>query len=388
MKTRRFDFNFRPLQIDISILVDSSVPEKQNYDADTDEYTPDYTLAPLAILPAVSILDKDEVLSAGRINQHLANIKWYEIIGGVSTLITSTNTNYEITTTGGQAGRILVKKNAQPNNPITLEFYAEYVDSRTSQLHVIRGSKMITCNNSTVCMPQLLLDAADQTIYNPLNDAATQTVHASLRLGTNECPAANRAFVWEKFREDNTWTTVGTDTVQDYDVTVSSDGTSCTVNRSLMGAELYLRCRAKYDANGNPAGVTLTDASPCKVIAFVRRLPKFEYDFTGVPVNIPAGLLYIYPVAVIMDANGVIDNTEAEKELLSLWYFATNKASGTLSYSLAAHGATPTIPTTLMSASYGGVLGIEAKDRGYIGAWEDSDGAVFEDGDGNLLLIQ
>lgn len=388
MKTRRFDFNFRPLQIDISISVDSSVPEKQNYNADTDEYTPDYTLAPLAILPSVSILDKDEILSAGRINQHLANIKWYEIIGGVSTLIASTNTSYEITATGGQAGRILVKKNAQPNNPITLEFYAEYLDSRTNQLHIIRGSKMITCNNSTLCVPQLLLDAADQTIYNPLNDETTQTVHASLRLGADECPTANRAFVWEKFREDNTWTVVGSDTVLDYDVTVSSDGTSCTVNRSLMGAELYLRCRAKYDANGNPASVTLTDASPCKVIAFVRRLPKFEYDFSGVPVNIPAGLLYIYPTAVIMDANGVIDNTKAEKELLPLWYFATNKASGTLSYSLAAHGATPTIPTKLMSASYGGVLGIEAKDRGYIGAWEDSDGAVFEDGDGNLLLIQ
>lgn len=387
MKTRRFDFNFRPLQIDISILVDSSVPEKQNYGSDTGEYTPDYTLTPLAIQPVVSILDKDAVLSAGSVNQQLANIKWYEIIDGVSTLITSTNTDYEITAAGGQAGRILVKKNAQPKNPVTLEFYAEYIDSRTNQLHIIRGSKMITCSLSA-SVPELRLDAADQTLYNPLKDPDQQTVTASLRVGAGECPAANRAFVWEKFREDNTWTAIGTDTALDYDVAVSDDGASCTVNRSLMGAELYLRCRAKYDANGNPAGVTLTDASPCKVIAFVRRLPKFEYDFTGVPVNIPAGLLYIYPVAVIMDANGVIDNTEAEKELLPLWYFATNKASGMLSYSLAAHGATPTIPTAQMSASYGGVLGIEAKDRGYIGAWEDSDGAVFEDGDGNILLIQ
>ena len=41
MKTRRFDFNFRPLQLNITISVDGSVPDRQNYNADTDEYTPD-----------------------------------------------------------------------------------------------------------------------------------------------------------------------------------------------------------------------------------------------------------------------------------------------------------------------------------------------------------
>ena len=49
MKTRRFDFNFRPLQINTGFAVDGSVPNKQNYDADTGTYTPDYTLTPLII---------------------------------------------------------------------------------------------------------------------------------------------------------------------------------------------------------------------------------------------------------------------------------------------------------------------------------------------------
>ncbi len=387
MKTRRFDFNFRPLQINIGFAVDGSVPNKQNYDADTNTYTPDYTLTPLIIQPQVSCMDKDEYLAAGSINHQLANVKWYEIVGGVSTLIESTNTNYEVIASGGQAGRIKVKKNAQPKVPITLEFHAEFSDPRTGQLHTIVRTFSVTCGNSTMFAPQLILDAADQTIYNPLTDSDTQTVHASLRLGVNECATANRIFVWEIYRADsNTWTEVGTDTTLDYDVTVAADGASCTVNRSLMGTELYLRCRAKYDMGGNPSSVALTDASPCKIVSFIRRIPKFEYDVTGVPVNIPVGILAVAPEASIWDATGAIQNPE--KELLPLWYIATNKASGTLSYTQVAHGLKPTIPTTAMSLSYGAVIGLDVKDVGPLCAFEDSDGAVFEDADGNVILIK
>ena len=38
MKTKRFDFNFKPLQLDISLTTGSSVPDSQNYDADTNEW--------------------------------------------------------------------------------------------------------------------------------------------------------------------------------------------------------------------------------------------------------------------------------------------------------------------------------------------------------------
>lgn len=386
MKTRRFDFNFRPLQINVGISIDGSVPDKQNYDADTGEYTPDYTITPLIIQPTISRMDKDEFLTAGSINRYLANVKWYEIIGGVRTLIESTNTKYEITTSGGNAGRIKVKKNAQPKVPITLEFFAEYTDTRTNQIHTIQTTYLIVCGSATKAIPQLFLDAADQTIYNPLIDPDKQTIHASLRLGLTECPAANRVFVWEIFRDDNTWTAVGADTSLDYDVEVSADGTSCTVDRSLMGTELHLRCRAKYSSSGNASGVTLNDAAPCKVAAFVRRLPKYEFDITELPTNIPPDILEIVPKAAIWDTNGAIHNPE--RVLLPLWFIATNKASGTLSYTQIAHGLTPVLPTKAMSEIYGGVVGLDVKDTGPLCAFEDTDGALFEDSDGNVILIQ
>lgn len=385
MKTRRFDFNFRPLQLNITISVDGSVPDRQNYNADTDEYTPDYTLTPLILQPQVSRLDKDEIVAPGNVNSLLANVKWYEIVGGTRTLIEAANTDYEITTSGGQAGRIKVKKNAQPDIPITLEFYAEYVDSRTGQVSVIHATHIVKCGNATAYMPDLVLDAADQTIYNPINDPDTQAVHASLRTGAAECATANRQFVWEVLRANGTFTTLGSDN-SDYWASVSSDGTTCTVNRKLMGSGQIVRCRAKYDPDGNPGGVTLTDAAPQAIVAFVRRIPKFEYDY-ALPVNIPAGLLQMYPEIYIWDVNGPIDNPEAV--LLPIWYIGTNQASGTpSSYAQVSHGYNPVIPTSYLSALYGAVVGLDVKDPGPLVPWADADGKVFKDADGKIFLIK
>ena len=387
MKKKRFDFNFKPLQLDMSFAVEGSVPEKQNYDADAQEYTPDYTVTPVTIQPNISRMDKDGILLAGRINQYLANVKWYEIISGTTTLINGGNTSYEVTNSGDNAGRIKVKKNAATGAPITLQFYAEYVDSRTNQLYIIQGVRQIFCNNSTVYQPVLSINAADTTIYNPLIDADTQIITASLKLGADECPAAKRIFVWEKWNPNDTvWAVVGAETTLDYDVIVSEDGSSCTVNRNLIGADLYLRCRAKYDINGSPGGVTLNDASPCKVIAFVRRLSKFEFDYFGVPTNIPGDILAVSPTAKIWNTNG--DITNPERELLPLWYIATNKASGSLSYALVAQGMNPVILTTALSPLYGAVIGLDVVDRGPWAAIEDNaDGKVFEDGVGIVLII-
>ncbi len=383
MRTRRFDFNWKPLQLQISFSVAGSVPDKQNYSTDTQEYTPDYTLTPLIIQPVVSILDKDEVLAAGRINQALTNIRWYENIDGTQKLIDSNSADYEITTSGGDAGRIRVKKNAEPKVPITLVFYAEYVDNRNGQVLVIQGSYLITCS-SAADQVRVELNAADQTVFNPLVDGQTQTVTATVWLGDKICPAEKYALVWEVMGEDSSWHEAGTDEIMDYDITVN--GNSVTVNKRLMGTEMYLRCRVKYSADGTPGSVALTDASPQAVISFVRRIPKFEYDITGVPYNIPAGILSIAPTAVIRTTNGEIE--DAEKELLPLWYIATNKASGSLSYSLVAHGISPIIPTAKMDDNYGAVIGLDVKDRGYVGAFTDNaDGAIFCDADGAILVI-
>lgn len=383
MKTRRFDFNWRPLQLQISIFVDGSVPDSQNYNADSQEYTPDYTITPVIIQPVISILDKDEVIHAGRINHALTNIRWYENINGTRTLIDTNNAYYEITSSGGNAGRLKVKKNAQPKVPITLEFYAEYIDTRNSQVMIVQGSYMLSCSNASDLV-RVELDAAQQTVFNPLADQTSQTVQARVWVADKICDASKYALVWEVLGEDNTWHVVGSDEVLDYDITVS--GSTATINRRLMGQEMHLRCRCKYSASGNPGSVTLSDDSPQAEAVFIRRIPKYEYDFTGVPYNIPAGILAISPTALVRTTNGEV--ADFEKELLPLWYIATNKASGSLSYSLVGQGANPTIPTAALNKDYGAVIGLGVKDRGYAGAFTDAaDGAVICDGNGDVIII-
>lgn len=366
----------------MAISVDGSVPDKQNYNADTKEYTPDYALTPLVIQPAVYAIDQSSG-TTGRVNGKLANIRWHENINGTRKQIDADNGSYEITASGADAGRIKVKRNAEPKVPVTLEFYAEYADNRTGQVIILRGSRMFSCGSETSDV-KVELDAADQTIYNPLSDPDKQTVKATVRTGAGVCDASKYKLVWEVL-DGATWREAGTDETMDYDIAVNDDG-SVTVDRWLMGAEMHLRCRVKYSAAGDPGSVALTEASPQAMASFVRRIPKYDFDISGVPYNIPAGLIKIAPEAVIRTAHGVVEN--AEKELLPLWYMATNKAAGSLSYSLAAHGKAPVVPTAKMDKDYGGVIGLDVKDVGHAGAFVDAaDDAVVCDSDGAVLII-
>lgn len=385
MKTRRFDFNWKPLQLQLSLSVEGSVPGKQNYNADTDEYTPDYTLTPLIIQPRVSILDKDEVLDAGSVNNQLVNVKWYETIGGTKSLIQETDTNYEITTGGSEAGRLKVKKNAQPNLPITLTFYAEFLDNRNSQISVIQGTMLVVCGSATESV-RVELDAADQTTYNPLEDERTQTITATVYVGGKVCEASKYELVWEVMEADGTWRSIDkTANVEDRDITAIGAG-SITIDKWLTGDETHIRCRVKYSSEGEPSSVTLTDASPCAEVAFVRVIPKYEFDIDGVPYNIPPGQEELAPNAIVRGTKGIIAN--AEDELFAIWYMATNKRSGSLSYTQVAEGMNPVINTDKMDSTYGAVMGLDVVDRGKAGALTDvADGKALLDGDGALLII-
>ena len=70
------------------------------------------------------------------------------------------------------------------------------------------------------------------------------------------------------------------------------------------------------------------------------------------------------------------------------WYLATNQASGSLVYNQVGHGAAPVLPTSGMSTLLGGVYGLDVVDRGPLCAMEDSDGKLFEDSDGKVLLFK
>ena len=83
MRTKRFDFNFKPLRIITSFGVVGSVPGRQTYDGNTDGFIPDYSLTSLQLRLSVSRQDKDEALPHGEINNLLTNVTFTEILDGV-----------------------------------------------------------------------------------------------------------------------------------------------------------------------------------------------------------------------------------------------------------------------------------------------------------------
>ena len=389
MKTKRLDFNYRPLRFSKSISLVGSVPGTQTYDAEQaaeDRYSPDYTITPLAIQPSLGVVDPDEILMAGKINAALTNITWSEIENGVEKTIDVSNKQYDLVLTGDDAGRILVKRNASPNSPLTLKFAADYQDSRTGQVSHFELTYPVKCKNATLSQPVVLLDTSDVSFYNPLRDPATQTINAKLLLGSQPCPEGNRQFIWEVLRDSGAFSQWGKNEL-DLEAQVSDDGASFTIDRSLMGDRITIRCRAKYSPSGNPASVVLKDSSPYKIVSIVRRIPKFEADWVDVPLNLPGGQQQVYPSTVITDAVGVL--TDPTTDLLPLYYMATNptEASGVPSYSLVGHGMKPTIPTDKMSKQTGGLMGLDVKILDPLAILVDGDGAVITDGDGSAIVF-
>lgn len=382
MKQIRFDFKYQPLQVNKSMTLGGGVPNEQTYDADSGEFSPDYSLVPVCIKPIIGIIDRDRILTSGSVNAQLADVSWRRVIDGVEgKALESTAGKYTITTSGDENGKLLWYINAAPLKPILLRFKATYMDPRTGQIYNIVEDISITCRNATHYIPVLQISGGS-SYYNPTRDGDKQTITASLRLGTEECGASKRAFVWEIARSNGYFTEV---TADDLELKISSDGATATLDRSLMGEQITIRCRAKYSAAGNPSAVQLTDASPSKVITIARRIPPIDVEVLDAVDNLQPGTRNFSPRAYIYDNVGEIPNPT--KDILPIWYFGTNSHTKSIVFVPQGHGLTPVIPTDLMDAKLGGILQIDTKILNPLALLADGDGKVITDGDGKAIVF-
>ena len=99
MKQIRFDFKYQPLQVNKSVTLGGGVPNEQTYDADSGEFSPDYSLVPVCIKPIVGIIDRDLILTNGSVNAQLTDVSWRRVIDGVEekTALVNTAGKYVIT---------------------------------------------------------------------------------------------------------------------------------------------------------------------------------------------------------------------------------------------------------------------------------------------------
>lgn len=382
MKYKRLDFKYTPLQVNTSKTISGSVPLEQTYDANQDEYSPDYRLTPCTLQPVISIIDRDGILPSGRVNSELTDIAWYRVENGVEgNALVTTPQKHVITSSGNDAGKLLWYVNAAPQKPILLRFKAKYLDSRTNKIHRIMMDYSINCKNAALYKPTLLLSSGDR-YYNPLRDTDKQVISASLRLGSEECAKEKRLFIWEILRDRGQFSAI---TADDLEIKVSADGTSVTLDRSLMGKRICIRCRAKFSADGNPASVDLSDATPNRIVNIVRRIPFYDYDILDTVDEVLPDTKVVNPAATISDNVGEIANPT--RELQVLWWMAPNNSIHFENAVLVGHGMSPSVPTELLDQNRGAILALEVKDLDPLALAMDADGKVFVDADGNPFIF-
>lgn len=371
------DVNYTPLKTSGGIEVIGSVPERQTYSANTNEYTPDYSLTPLVLFPRCNATDPDSYIKSGSVNASLTNMKWYEVIGTQRTLIGSDNVGYEITTEGDQKGQIKVKRNSSVATPLSLEFYAEYADTRTNQILVFRFSKVIPVSDVTVPVPVFKIDSPATVIWNPLRNPLSRKITALVFLEGNEISSDKQKckFFWYRKTDSGSLEAI-TDGNGDNDWEVEAiDHNTLTINQDYIGEEQTYVCKLGYSTDGVPE--LPNDDIPEVPTTIRRRIPEVEVNWKGAPTYVAGGTEKLKLEAFVTDGMGVVPDPEE-------WFrFVWNvKSPYSQSYSKQAEGVNPTL-----NFIPGMMLQVEVEDRGPQAILiDDTDGSVLQDAEGNVLF--
>lgn len=369
-----------PLVMAHGLTTEGGKSSMQQFDISTGTWLPDWTKAWVVIRPWLDVIDPDGLTPSG--NKEYTNPHWFLTENGVESEIVS-GSDFTITTTGEGIGTLVVKRNASATSPMTLRFEGEYVDAIRGEVRKIIDTIPLICE-STTSLPVLTLDQPETFWFDPVRTSSREIiVKASLKAGGMEVDAANREFVWEMKRHDGSWSAPGTE-VTDEDVDISADGTEAHIHLDLIGYRLELRCRAKYDAYGNPSAVTLDAGAPAASMVIVRRMRKVM-PVGLMPKRISRGRTSVPAEAIINDGLGNIPNPE--EHFLIQWYTATGQANGSLTYGSTpvATGAKVNIPTAAVAQAYGGKVRVGVADRGPL-KYLTIDGKVLTLGGKKLMV--
>ncbi|MCD8030035.1 MAG: hypothetical protein LUF85_04195 [Bacteroides sp.] len=299
---------------------------------------------------------------------------------GLQNVIDEADSRYEITTSGVHKGRIIVKHNVEVLAPYTLYFYAEYVDPRTNQVLVFRDSHQIICINESPALPTLQLSVPETVLYSPWDDPARQTITATLMMDNDVLTGTTqRKFWWYKQLEG---TIRLLDPELDPEVVSITDNT-LIIDREFMGDEVGIVCKGEYATSHRQIPAAPSGSALVATTRICRRIPDFDYDYSGVPTQIAPDQTTIYPKLIITTNKGVVSNVMGV--LRASWYVKKNTSGAT--WQQVSHGATPALSTSYIKDSTGLSmdLGVEIEDRGPFCILTDKDGDELTDQAGNVL---
>ena len=378
-RQKHIEVQYPPLRLSGSIEVQGSVPGMQVYQADRQEYTPDYTLTPLTLFPRCNATDPDSLQAQGPVNAQLTNMQWYEVADGTRALIGADNTDYAITQSGEEKGKLQVRKNIGTVSPLTLEFQAEYVDSgRSGERYVFRYSFLVKAVDGSEAQPVLAIDSPAGLDWNPLRDRAQQAITARLLVADEDVTATDkcRIFFYRRLPDTGALELISDGNGDNDWEVVAVEKALLTIDRDYIGHGQTYVVKASYDKDGKPAAEPDDTIAPATT-TIRRRIPALDCDYSGVPLQVPRGTTTLYPRAVVRDTKGVL--TDPWDVLQANWYAKT----GVGSYSLVAQGEAPDI-----AFSAGMMLQLEVADRGPLACVTDTSGRYVTDAQGRVLTAR
>lgn len=336
-KEESIEISFHPLQASGGIDIIGGVPGIQVYQSDKKEYTPDYTLTPLVLLPRCNATDPSAKEVVGNVNEKLTNVTWHEVENGVRTLISGGDSDYQITTEGKEKGKILVKRNIITTQPVTLEFRGEYV-GRSGERMVYQYSYLIRAVDGSEAVPTISIDSPSGGLdWNPIHDVKNQTIKAKMIAGDKDVTGSDGCRLWwYRVLSTGALEEVTTDGDNDFEVMSISNDT-LTINRDKMGESITYIVKGSYAREGAAPG-TPDESIGYATTTIRRKIPAIEVDWKGLPDEVPQGTKYINPVPVISDTKGIIENPERYFKVS--WY--RKESNGALT--LLSNSWTPKLP--------------------------------------------
>lgn len=352
---------FKPLRCSCAIEAVGPVPAKQTYQGDKREFTPDYTLTPLTLYPRCNAINQDNDELIDGINTALTNVRWYEIIGGKERLIGLSEQDYDITITGDEKGKIVIRRNSSTISPVTLKFSAEYTDFRTGHVYKFGKSIIIVCSDATSAIPALSLDCPPVVIYNPLRDACPDfTASAKVIVGdidvTKGC-----TFSWSRVNKiTGELTPITSDDLE------IVDKNNLTVDRDIIQESSYV-CEAVYRSDEYCEPIRMSSS-----VTFRRCVGKIEGNWEGAPDIVSDSSVIIKPKAIISDQNGIIPG-DGEGNLKLCWFVKRSRYSG---FVAVGEGQYPEIPFT-----DGMIIRLDVEDIGSNAVVSNAGGEIITSGD-------